>query len=208
MTVLIDNGENTALLAEYQNELFKKYENVVHVTRGVGTRTGFIIDGRLARGSDKLGMYGQGHMIVNVHGRKRICGGYGCVNAYASILAIKQDVINFLKRGHDSILRQKFSDIEKIEFEDICLAVNEKDSLCSDVVKDAAYYTGIALSNLIQVLLPDLVILSGPTYTKMDLFYEVVTETASKRCKLIYPDHQMVFSRGSLGENAAAIGGE
>lgn len=206
MKVMIDYGVNTALLAEYQNDLFKIYDNVVYVLKGVGNRTGIIMDGRLAHGSDKLGMFGQGHMIVDIHGRKCICGGYGCVQAYSSMGAIKNDVINNLKRGKDSVLKERVDNFEDVQFEDICQAVNENDPLCCNVIKDAAYYTGIGLSNLINVLHPDLIILSGPLYTNMDLFYEAVTETAFNRSKVIYPDHNITFSRGTLGENAAAIG--
>lgn len=121
--------------------------------------------------------------------------------------AIRQDVINFLKRGHDPILKHKVSDFEKIEFDDICVAVNENDPLCTQVIKDATYYTGIGLLNLIHVLFPDLIILSGPTYTNMNLFYDVVTETVSNRYKILYPDRtSKCISSGNLGENAAAIG--
>jgi predicted NBD/HSP70 family sugar kinase len=206
MKVLIDYGVNTALLAEYQNEFIKTHHNIVYVIKGVGSRTGIIMDGRLAHGSDKLGMYGQGHMIVDIHGRKCICGGYGCVQAYSSISAIKSDVINSLKQGKTSILTDRFADFEEIQFEDICQAVNENDSLCCEVIKEAGYYTGIGLSNVINVLHPDLIILSGPMYTDMNLFYDVVTETALNRSKVIYRDHDINFSRGNLGENATAIG--
>ncbi len=42
LKVVIDYGVNTALLAEYQNEFFKLYKNVVYVIKGVGNRSGII----------------------------------------------------------------------------------------------------------------------------------------------------------------------
>lgn len=204
--VILDYGVNTALLAEYQHEFFKKYKNIVYLIRGTGNRSSIIMDGHLAQGPDKLGMYGQGHMIVDINGRKCICGSYGCVHAYASIEAIKNDVMKQLKLGKDSILLKRVSDIEKIQFDDICQAVNDQDPLCSEIVRNAAYYSGIGLSNLINLLHPDLIILNGPTYTKMDLFYKVVTDTAHKRSQITFSNHEVVFSRGNLGENAIAIG--
>lgn len=204
--VFIDYGVNTALLAEYQLTSFNRYQNIVYVIKGVGTRTGMIMDGNLTRGSDKLGRYGQGHMIINVHGKKCICGSYGCVHAYSSIPAIVEEVINLLKEGRDSILRERVSQIEQVHFDHICQAVNEGDPLCSQVIKDAAYYAGIGLSNVINVLHPELIILGGPTYTNMELFYETVKETALMKNKIIYPNHEIVISRGNLGENATSIG--
>ncbi|MFK2826401.1 ROK family protein [Bacillus sp. B190/17] len=206
LNTLLDYGTNTALLAEYQQEPFKKYKNIVHVLKGAGTRTGMIMDGRLVRGTDKLGMLGQGHMVVDLHGRKCICGSNGCVHAYSSISAMKRDILNGIEQGAPSIIRDLKKDPNEIDFNDICQALNERDSLVTRVIKDAAYYTGVGLANLAHVLFPDVIILSGPTYTNMDLFYDVVTETAAGRCQNMYPDQEIIFTRGQLGENASAIG--
>ncbi|OCA87170.1 ROK family protein [Pseudobacillus wudalianchiensis] len=202
----LDYGANTALLAEYHQEPFKKYKNVVHVIKGTGTRTAMIMDGRLIRGTDKVGMLGQGHMIVDLHGRKCICGSNGCVNAYSSIVAMKEDILASLGQGAPSIITEWTKDSKDIDFEDICRAVNEHDPLVTRIVKNAAYYAGVGLTNLARVLFPDVIILSGPTYTRMNLFYEVVTETAANRCKNLYSDQEIIFTRGQLGENASAIG--
>ena len=206
MKTFLDYGANTALLAEYQQESFKKYQNVIHVLKGVGTRTGFIMDGRLVRGTDKLGMFGQGHMVIDLNGKKCICGKRGCVHTYSSLSAIKQEIINHIESGSQSIISDWKSNLEDIHFDDIFRAVHEKDPLTVQIVKDAAYYTGIGLSNLINVVYPDLVILGGPTYTNLDLFYDIVTETAAEQCKNIYSGQNITFSRGKLGKNAAAIG--
>jgi len=205
-TVLIDYGVNTALLAEYQNSYHRTYNNILYIIKGIGSRTGIIIDGNLKHGTDKFGVYGQGHMIVDIHGRKCSCGEYGCVQAYSSINVIITDVIKSLKLGKKSILNDRVSDIENIQFDDICQAVNENDPLCCEVIENAAYYTGMGIFNLINVLHPELIILSGPIYNNMNLFYEVATKTALKRDKIIYPNHSIQFSRGELGENAIAIG--
>ncbi|WP_191991964.1 ROK family transcriptional regulator [Bacillus aerolatus] len=206
LNTLLDYGANTALLAEYQQEPFKKHKNVVHVLKGIGTRTSMIMDGRLIRGTDKLGMLGQGHMVVDLYGRKCICGNNGCVHAYSSISAIKEDIISGLEQGAPSIIRDWKSDPKEMDFDDICRAANERDSLVTRVVKNAAYYAGVGLANLANVLFPDVIILSGPTYTNMDLFYDVVSETAAARCRNMYPNQEIIFTRGLLGENASAIG--
>jgi len=204
--VIIDYGVNTALLAEYQNSYYRTYNNIVYIIKGVGSRTGIIMDGNLKHGTDKFGVHGQGHMIVDIHGRKCTCGEYGCVQAYSSINVMITDVIKSLKLGKKSILNDRVSDIENIQFEDICQAVNENDPLCCEIIENAAYYTGMGISNLINVLHPELIILSGPIYNNMNLFYEIVTKIALKRSKVIYPNHNLQFSRGELGENAIAIG--
>lgn len=206
LDVLMDYGANTALLAEYQQPIFNKFDNVASVIKGVGSRTGLIIDRHLVRGSDKLGRYGQGHMIVDIHGKKCVCGSYGCVQAYSSILAIVEDVTNLLKEGKESMIRDWVEHIEDVTFNEICEAVNLKDPLCMQVIQNAAYYAGVGLSNLINVLHPDLILLGGPTYTGMDLFYQTVKETALSKSKVMYPEHETIITKGKLRENAIAIG--
>ena len=206
ITFMLEYGANTATLAEYQQEPFKKFQNIVSILNGVGIRNGLIIEGRLVFGADKLGAFGQGHMIVDVHGRKCVCGSYGCIQTYTSISAIKQETIKGLKRGYPSILREFKMNADEISFDDICHAVNEGDSFARQIVTDAAYYSGIGISNILNVFFPELIILNGPVFTNMELFYQVAVETATNRSKIIYPDREIMFSRGLLGENAGAIG--
>ncbi|PIC70294.1 hypothetical protein CSV77_09460 [Sporosarcina sp. P16b] len=205
LEVLVDYGVNTALLAEYNNHYKDQYSNIIYMLKGVGSRTGMIIEGKLKPGTDKLGIHGQGHMIVDIHGRKCYCGSYGCVQAYSSIQAINTDIINALKQGKKSILTEMTDDIETIDFDDICYAVRNNDPLSCDIVENSAYYTGIGISNLINVLHPDLIIVNGATYN-MKLFYDTVVKVATERSNIIFPNHTLHFSRGYLGENATAIG--
>ncbi|MFK2826407.1 ROK family transcriptional regulator [Bacillus sp. B190/17] len=203
---VLEYGSNTATLAEYQQDAFKKYQNVINILKGDGIRNGLIIDGHLVQGADKLGAFGQGHMIVDIHGRKCVCGAYGCIHAYSSIPAIQSEIVKGLKRGYPSVLREWRINIEEITFEEICQAVNEGDHFARQIIEDAAYYSGIGLANLVHMFFPELIILNGPLYTKMDLYYHTVIETAQNRLKAIYPNHEIVFSKGLLGENASAIG--
>lgn len=204
--VFIDYGVNTAALAEYEHSFSKTYQNMIYIIKGVGSRAGIIIDGRLKNSQANVNVHGQGHMIVDIHGRKCTCGSNGCVQAYSSIHAITADIKDSLKKGRKSFLLDCVNNIENIQFEDICQAVNNNDPLCSEIVDKAAHYTGIGLSNLINILQPELIILSGPTYRNMDLFYNTVKKIAYNRSKALYPDIEIIFSRGILGENATAIG--
>jgi predicted NBD/HSP70 family sugar kinase len=201
--VLLDNGANTAVLGEYTKGFWMDADSLVYNLTGVGIRCGILTHGKVIRGPvDMEGAYG--HMTVDVHGHLCSCGRYGCLNAYSTILAIQEEVIRRLKRGHSSLLKDAL-DPEQIQFDDICWAVRERDRLCLDVVRDAAYYYGMVLANMMYLLHPDMVVLGGALVTEMDVFYELATETALQNMQ-IYPDYQVQFSRGKLGENAVAVG--
>ncbi|PEJ57628.1 MULTISPECIES: ROK family transcriptional regulator [unclassified Bacillus (in: firmicutes)] len=207
MKISIENSSNAAVLGEYQQGSWKGSDNAVFIHSGIGIRTGILTNAHILRKTtDTAGKFGHGHIVVDIHGRKCICGNFGCALAYSSIPAMIDDTINALKRGHSSILNEKFSVNEQINFDDICSAVQENDPLCIQVIKDAAIYFGAGLSTYLSIVHPEIVILGGPTIAKIDLFYEIVIETTQERMKKVYPDYEFKFTRPTLGENAAAIG--
>ncbi|MED4205337.1 ROK family transcriptional regulator [Neobacillus mesonae] len=205
--ILVDSGVNTAIRAEYEIGLNSVVGNLAYTIAGVGIRLGLMTDHQLFHSpATGFGKYGNGHMVVNTNGRKCDCGNYGCVQTYSSILALKEEIIHHLKRGHSSILTEKIANPDEIEFEDICWALKNDDQLCSFIVKDFGFYTGMGVANIINLFQPDIFILEGPMYSRLELFYETVTKTASERIGKIYPGYEVKFSHGYLGENAAAIG--
>lgn len=202
--VMLDNGANTAVLGEYWSGLWKEVDSVVYNLTGIGIRCGVLTNGQVVRGPvDMEGTYG--HMVVDLHGRKCSCGQYGCLEAYCTIPAIRDEIVRSLKRRKASLLNKHVTDAEQIDFHDIAWAVANNDTLCCEVVKDAAYHYGIGLSNLLYLIHPEVIILGGTLVTEMDLFYQVATQTARQRASVV-PGYQVTFSRGVLGENAVAVG--
>lgn len=177
--VFIDNGTNLAALAEYRKNYWNETDNLVFVSSDMGIRCGTILQGRLVRHNMEMDDP-FGHMVVDIHGRRCSCGSYGCLQAYSSLPAIRNEVVRRLKRGHVSTLQDKVNDVEDIDFHHILHALEEEDTLCLEVVKDAAYYFGIGLTNLIFLLRPDIVVCGG-TLVPKPLFYEAVSETAQNR---------------------------
>lgn len=205
--VLLDKGVNTAVLAEHEIGLNGVIGNLAYVIAGMGIRLGVMTDNQLFQGAaDRYERFGNGHMVVHTNGRKCVCGSYGCLHTYSTIPDLKQEIVHQLKRGQDSVLTEWVKDPEEIDFELISKAIKQNDALCCAVIKEFGHYTGIALSNIITLLHPDMLILGGPMYNSFDLFYETVVQTATERNHQLYPGYDIKFSRGHLGENAAAIG--
>jgi predicted NBD/HSP70 family sugar kinase len=145
-----------------------------------------------------------GHMIIDVHGPRCSCGSYGCLQAFSSLPAIRNEVIRRLKRGHGSFLQEKVGAVEEIDFFHILEALEREDTLVLDVVKEAAYYFGIGLSNLIFLLRPDIVICGG-TLVPKPLFYEAASETALNRVKH-YSNSNVRMYRSTTAYNIVAQG--
>ncbi|WP_314586365.1 ROK family protein [Paenibacillus terrigena] len=201
--VLLDNGTNLAALGEYRKNHWKDRDSLVFVSSDMGIRCGVIQNGRMV--SHKYGMEDAfGHIIVDMHGQRCSCGSYGCLQAYSSLPAIRDEVIRQMKRGKCSSLQEQVNDVEEIDFHHILDALEQEDPLCQEVIKDAAYYFGIGLSNLIFLLHPDVVVCGG-TLVPKSLFYEVASEAALKRMAH-YPNSHIEITKATTDYNSVAQG--
>ncbi|MBA9026828.1 MULTISPECIES: ROK family transcriptional regulator [Bacillaceae] len=201
--VCLDNGTNLAALAEYRNNYWKETDNLVFVSSDIGIRCGIILQGRLISNKNEI-EDAFGHIIVDIHGQRCSCGSYGCLQAYSSLPAIRNEVIRRMKRGKISLLQEKVNDVEDIDFHHILDALEREDPLCLEIVKEAAYYFGIGLTNLIFLLRPDIVICGG-TLVPKPLFYEVASETAKKRMNY-YPNSRVQIIKSTAAYNIVAQG--
>lgn len=204
--VILDYGENTALKAENRLGIARSDRTVIHINKGIGIRLGLMINGEIIRSESKAGAFGQGHMVVDIHGKKCTCGNYGCMCAYSTIPALIKEVQFQLKRGANSLLQNRVEECSALTFSDIVRGLEEGDQLCKEVVRNAAYFSAAGLANLITIFQPSRVILSGPIYRKLDLFYKVSVEKAKERYSKLFPHLDVTFSQGALGEDATAIG--
>ncbi|PED52322.1 sugar kinase [Bacillus anthracis] len=201
--VCLNNGTNLAALAEYRNNYWKETDNLVFVSNDMGIRCGTILHGNLVSNKNEMAE-AFGHTIVDLHGRRCSCGAYGCLHAYSSLPAIRNEIIRRLKRGTVSCLQEKVKDVEEINFHHILQALEKEDTLCLEVIKDAAFYFGVGLSNLILLLRPDVVICGG-TLVPKPLFYEVVSETANKRLMHLSNNHVSI-NKSNTAYNIVAQG--
>jgi len=201
--VFLDNGTNLAALAEYRNNYWNKTDNLIFASSDMGIRCGTILQGRLVSNKNEMAD-ALGHVIVDVHGRLCSCGSYGCLQAYSSLPAIRNEIVHRLKRGNFSTLQEKVNDVEDIDFHHILNALEQEDPLCLEVVKDAAYYFGIGLSNLVFLMRPDIVICGG-TLVPKPLFYEVASETAQNRL-MHYPNSNVQIFKSTTAYNIVAQG--
>ena len=156
--VIIDNGANTAVLAEFLFGDGKNMKSTAYFNCGIGIRTGVISSGNIVRTvNDTEDVFG--HMIIDVDGERCNCGNYGCIECYSSIPAIVRKFISELKKGRSSSLSKP---LEEINYIDICVAAEKKDNTAREVITGAAIIFGSGLANYINLLNPGLVILSGP----------------------------------------------
>jgi len=204
--VLIDNGANTALLGEYWAGAPNEYRHVLYVRAGVGLRSAMMSNGQLVYGA--VDMEGAvGHMIIQTDGpphpvRRHV---FGCLESFVSIPVLERQAISRIKQGRRTVLTEWIDQPERVDFPLLIRALQADDPMVAELFVQAATYFGIGLSNLLNILHPELVILGGPLIATNELFYRTCTQVALKNA-LYYPDYQVLFSRGNLSDDAIAIG--
>jgi predicted NBD/HSP70 family sugar kinase len=156
MPVYIDNDVNSLAIYEKLFGQGQPFSHFLTITVGRGVGLGMVINGDVYRGG--LGGAGEfGHTTVVIDGRRCECGNRGCLEAYASDWGIIQTY--FENNGCEAP-----ADLLKAPEKEI-LPVLEKarsgDQTALDAYRLAGKLLGISLANLVNLLNPQLVLLSG-----------------------------------------------
>ncbi len=199
--VFIENDANVAALGERWIGAGKEFSDFVLLTLGTGIGGGIIYNGNLMNVAGEIG-----HMSIVANGVKCSCGNSGCLETYASARAILGYAITSLDHGSESILRGYHQgNIYKLTPEDIYKGALEGDNLSRDVLKEAGRYLGVGISNMINVLSPEAIILAGGLIGAWNIYIQEAIKEASRRAfKQLFERVKILPS--SLGDNAGIIG--
>ncbi len=161
LEAVLDNDANCAALGEYWQGAGRTVQHLVAVTLGTGIGGGIVLDGQVFHGASDLA--GEiGHMTIDSTGRKCNCGNYGCLEAYASGPAIAARAIEGLETDGTSLLPSLVDgDLGRITAETVYEAIVAGDVYAKEVMRETAKFLGTGLANLINVLNPGMIVISG-----------------------------------------------
>ena len=199
--VFIENDANSAALGEKWTGAGKDFSNFVLFTIGTGIGGGIIYDKKLLGVSAEIG-----HMSISADGDKCHCGNYGCLETYASARAIASKAISILEEGRESLLKEYCGgNFYKLTTEDIYKAALDGDSLARELLKDAGRYLGIGIANIINLMSPEAIILTGGLTGAWDIYVQEAMKEASRRTfKELYDTVKVVPS--TLMDDAGIVG--
>lgn len=160
-----DNDANAAAIGEYITGGYDA-KNFVMVTLGTGIGGGIIIDGKVVRGINYAAAE-IGHMTINVEGAECNCGRRGCFENYASATAL----INQAKEAMQ---------VDDMDGEKFFGLVREKNETALKVLDQFTTYLSEGLIDIINILQPEVLVLSGGITRAADLFIEQVRDKVSK----------------------------
>jgi len=198
--VFLENDANAAAVGEMWLGAARGCRDVMSVTLGTGVGGGLILDGKLWRGSH--GSAGEiGHTAVDpFSGLKCKCGNIGCLELFASATAIVRMTRENLSLFPDSRLKS-----EELTAETVYDAGREGDELALAVFKRFGMYLGIGLATIINLIDPEIIVITGGAANGWDLFsremYRQVEERAFRTTA-----QQVKIARAECGDNAGLLG--
>lgn len=156
----LENDANAAAFGELTAGAGQAVRDLVFFTLGTGVGGGVIIDGRLHRGRfDNAGEFG--HIIVQPDGRPCPCGQSGCLERYASALAVGQRATEAIRSGENSSLKTLLDQGKVIDAPDVDQAAVAGDPLARRIWNETCRFLAIACVGLQHVLNPERIVLGG-----------------------------------------------
>lgn len=213
LPVRLGNDVQGAALGEVRFGSGAGVDRLLCVFVGTGVGGALIRGGELERGATATA--GEiGHMVLHADGRYCGCGGRGHLEAYASRTAITKVLLEELRRGRPSILRDllRKENIDEsapggtaIRSGILAKAVAEKDELVLETLRAAGHYLGLGLASAINFYNPQRIVLGGGVIEAVPLLVKIAAPIA-KREALSVPGAAVEIVASKLGDNAGIVG--
>ncbi|UOE53672.1 ROK family transcriptional regulator [Cytobacillus oceanisediminis] len=187
--VIVDNELKMKIVAESFTGKAKDSQNSILVGIGSGIGSSIMLNGEIYRGeTNNAGEIG--HTVIDPTGNVCNCGKIGCLATYISEGAILAD-------------SRKVKDISSIE--DVFQSYRNREPWALNIMDRASTYIALAISNLLCLYNPEVIILSGNTIEKLPEMKEAIEQ----KCELyiwepLKQSVRIVYSE--LSDNGVVLG--
>ena len=154
LPVTIDNDTNLVTLAELWFGAGRGLSDFAVVTIEHGVGMGYVMNHRIFRGAQRLGME-LGHTKVQLDGALCRCGQRGCLEAYVADYALAREATTALNWEH------KEGQSISVVLESLYDHAKAGNGAARSIFRRAGRYLAVGLSNVINLFDPTLIILSG-----------------------------------------------
>ena len=166
---VIGNDANLAALAEHRYGAGKGVDDLLFITVSTGIGGGIISRGKLLLGSE--GYAGEiGHMTIDAAGPYGESTTPGAWEALCSGTALARIATERINAGERSSLAPALADTggEALTARDVFTAYHEGDVLAQSVVADGVRRMAVALTSLVNILNPGMIVIGGGLSNQWD----------------------------------------
>jgi glucokinase-like ROK family protein len=204
--VVVDNEVNTMAIGEHRAGLARDVDDFVFVKVGTGVGAGIFSNGTQHRGAD--GAAGDiGHIAVE--GGSTVlcrCGRYGCLEAYAGGAALARQAQEAAEGGQSKYLAELLrTSGGPLTAEDITSGASAGDPTCLQLLRQAAWRLGQAMSACVNFFNPSLIVFGGGVSRAGDLLLPGIRQ-AVLELSLPLATRNLRIDITRLGDTAGTIG--
>ncbi|NLT10878.1 MAG: ROK family protein [Clostridiaceae bacterium] len=204
--VYIENDANCAAMAESVAGAAKEAAHSVTVTLGTGVGAGIIINRRIYSGFNQAGSE-FGHSVIVVGGVPCGCGRNGCFESYASATGLIRMTKEAAAAHKDSKINQVIAENNgKVNAKIAFQAMRLGDEVAAAVVEQYLEHLSEGLANVINALMPEILVVGGGVCNEGDALLIPVREKV--RSKTYYGPGvpKTTIKLAEMGNDAGIIG--
>jgi glucokinase len=203
--VRLDNDVRTAVRGEHRRGAGRPYRDLLGVFVGTGVGGGLVLDGDVHAGRGGAGEIG--HTVVKDGGRMCSDGRPGHLEAYAGRGRIEAEAHHRVKKGDRTILFELMQKKGRTRVTSgvIARALEHGDRVAAELIADAVWALGIALSNAQNLLDLEAIIIGGGLGDRLGASF-VKRITDAMRPRLFVPERAPAMLLSELGDLAGAVG--
>ena len=200
--VILGNDANLAALGEWRYGAGVGHHDLIYLTISTGIGGGFIIDDRMLVGPQ--GIAGEvGHITVLPDGPLCGCGRRGHLEAVSSGTGIANYVERRLKEGAKSSLSLE---PQKPNSRQIAEAGARGDALAVEAFEYAGTFLGRAITDLLHIFNPTVIVLGGGVSNAGDLLLNPVKRTMENSVMTPAYLEKLQICYAKLGDQAGLVG--
>ncbi len=204
--VVLANDVDAGTYGEYRFGAGQGARTLVGVFPGTGIGGGCVYEGKLLRGKTGSAME-IGHVPVRENGRLCGCGKRGCLEALAGRLAISAEVAQASFRGDAPyVAANAGSDLKKLKSGLLAKAIKAGDVAVERIVRDAMRLMGRAIGGVVNLLVPDVVVLGGGLVEALPRLALDEVKTGLKETAMASFAKQVKVVEAELGDDATTMG--
>lgn len=204
LPVVMDNDANVAAWGERAFGVARGSDHVALITIGTGIGSGFVIDGKLLRGSGGAAAE-IGHTVVDPSGPECGCGLKGCLEQFASGAAIARWAKEAAASEPGTSILSFAGSVSAITAEHVARAAREYDDTARAVLRRAGRALGVGLSNIANVFDPEVIVLAGSVTRAGEPFLGPARDELA-RMSSAQRRRPMRLALSSLGGDAGIVG--
>jgi glucokinase-like ROK family protein len=203
LPVYLENDVNTILLGEHWLGAARGHRHILCIAVGTGIGASLMIGGQLYRGAaDAAGEVG--YMVTCLEDLRAPTSGYGHLERMAAGPGIAERTRHALAHGRAApILVNLLPEgrIKRLTAREVGQAAILGDPLCVEVMAESSQILGMAVANMVCLLNPELVVMTGGVMKAGDVIFQPLQEAIRR---IVPYDVRIAVSQ--LREDAGILG--